>query len=550
MNRSEELAYKPSNVRYYQNNTKLLAADFEWEYTAAQMEEWIKCSQDPVYFIKTYIKIVHVDKGLIPFELYGFQEEYVNVMHGNRHTIAKWPRQSGKSTTSVAYMLWYMIFNEQKSVAILANKGATAREILSRLTRAYEHLPLWLQAGVVTWNKGTIELGNGSTAIGASTTSSAIRGTSISFLFLDEYAFIPPNQAQEFFESVYPTISSGKETKIAMVSTPKGLNHFYKAWIEAVEKRSEFAAFEINWWDVPGRDEAWKAQTIANIGQDSWDQEFEAQFIGSSGTLISGKALRELVFIEPQTEVDHIKIYTQPEQSHNYVLTVDCGEGVGADYTVANVVDVSTFPYKQVCTFRDNRTPALLMPDIIVGIAKKYNNADVLVEINSSGNEVANLMRMELEYENVLMVGQDKKGQILMGGASTTHTPGLRTTKASKRIGCTNLKDLIEGKKLEVVDFDTIAELSTFIRQKNGTFAADELCNDDTVMSLVVFGWMANQPYFESLKDTNLRQELHAQRIQQLEAEAMPMIYSLTQEVQEEEVVIDSKGIVWYAAHP
>lgn len=550
-NLNEGLNYRPPRIEYYKGNTHLLADGFKWSYSAEQLEEWLKCSVDPIYFIKNYMKIIHVDKGVIPFDLYDFQEQYVSGLHNNRHTIAKWPRQSGKSTTSIGYMLWYILFNEAKTVAILANKGATARVILSKLQLAYEHLPLWLQGGVKSWNKGSLELGNLCSVVAGSTTSSSIRGSSIAMLFIDEYAFIHPNQATEFFESVYPTISSGKETKIIMVSTPKGMNHFYKAWVEATEGRSDFTPFEINWWDVPGRDEAWKIKTIGDIGQESWDQEFEAQFIGSSNTLISGKALKELAYLEPieKSEDNKLKIYAQPELKNSYVLVADCGEGVGADHTSFSVINISSFPYKQVATFRDNKTPVLLMPDIIVKVAKKYNDADVLIEINSSGNEIANLIRTDLDYENVLMVGQDKKhGQILMGGASNTQTPGLRTTKASKRTGCTTLKDLVENKKLEVVDFDTISELSTFIRKNNGTFSADELANDDTVMSLVVFGWMANQPYFESLKDTNLRQELHKQRIAQFEAEAMPMIFSLETEQKEQEIVIDSKGIHWHVA--
>lgn len=271
-----------------------------------------------------------------------------------------------------------------------------------------------------------------------------------------------------------------------------------------------------------------------------------AEFIGSSNTLVSGKYLKELVYMEPVATDEKLKIYTQPEQGNSYILVADCSEGVGADSSALSVIDISEFPYKQVATFRDNRTPALLMPDIIVNIAKRYNEAEVLLEINSSGNEIANLIRSDLEYDNVLMVGQDKKGQVLMGGPSSTHTPGLRTTKSSKRIGCTNLKDLIENKKLIVVDFDTIAELSTFIRQNNGTFSADELCNDDTVMSLVVFAWAANQPYFESLKDTNMRSELHSLRIKQFEENAMPMIFSIaTDVVDEKEIVIDYQGIHW-----
>lgn len=483
------------------------------------------------------ITVVSISESDIEEEMYDLSVESDN------HRFYSNGILSHNSTSSVAYMLWYILFNESKTVAILANKGVTARLILSKLRLAYEHLPHWLQGGIITWNKGSIELDNGSIVIAESTTGSAIRGNAISFLFLDEYAFIPPTQAADFFESVYPTISSGNETRIAMVSTPKGLNHFYKAWIEATEGRSEFVPFEINWSDVPGRNQAWKEKTIANIGEDSWAQEFEAQFLGSSGTLITGQVLKTLVYQIPVSQTDKLKIYEQPQPGRIYAMTVDCGEGVGIDATAVSVFDITALPYKQVATWKDNKTHPLFMPDIIVGVAKKFNDAHILVEINSSGAEVANLINYELDYPNLMMVGSDKKGQVLGFGGVNTQTPGLRTTKASKRIGCTNIKDLIENGKLVITDFDTISELSTFIR-KGTSYQADELCHDDMVMTLVIFGWMATQEYFLGLNDLDIRQELHAQRIKEFEENALPFIHTI-QHLKEEEERIEMGGVIW-----
>ena len=240
----------------YLGNPNLKPAGVGIEFTKEQVQEYLKCSQDPIYFIKKYVKIVSLDEGLVPFELYPYQEDIVNTVHNNRFSIAKLPRQSGKSTTMVSYILHYILFNQSMNVAILANKQATAREILSRLKLAYEYLPLWLQQGIVEWNKGSIELENGSRIIASSTSASAVRGGSFNMIFLDEFAHVPQNIAEEFFSSVYPTITSGQSTKVLMVSTPNGLNLFYHYWRGATKKpgehgKNEYIPIEVHWSQVP-----------------------------------------------------------------------------------------------------------------------------------------------------------------------------------------------------------------------------------------------------------------------------------------------------------
>lgn len=525
-----------------------MAEDQVWEYTPEEMEEWLKCAADPVYFATNYIKIVHVDRGLIPFEMWDFQKEMMKLMHENRFVIGKLSRQVGKSLTTVSYILWYILFNEQKTVGILANKGTLAREILSRLILAYENLPFWLQQGIKTWNKGNIELGNGCEVHALATSGSAARGMAFSLVMLDEFAFLHPNQADDFFESVYPTISSGKETKIIVVSTPKGLNHFYRMWKDAEENRSEFKTFSINWWDVPGRDEEWKKKTIANIGEISFNQEYGCDFLGSSLSLISPVVLSRLVFKQPIKETTQgVKIYENPVEGHQYITLVDCAEGVGFDYSAFSVIDVSQYPYKQVATFRSNKVTPMFFPDIISTVAKGYNTSFVIIELNSVGSQVAHHLAYELDYEEVAHVGTGKHGQILMGGQN--QVPGVKTSKQTKKVGCANLKDLIEGDKLLINDFDTISELSTFIHVKS-SFEADEGCHDDTVMPLVLFGWAVNQEYFKALKDHNLRKDLYEEKARMMEEDILPFIGSLTMETVEgpEIVEVDKKGVVWYAA--
>ena len=306
----------------YLGNPNLKPAGIPHSFTDEQLEEYLKCSNDPEYFIEKHIKVVHVDLGVVPFNMYDFQKDMVKTIHNNRFSIFCTPRQVGKSTTVVSYFLWYILFNEDVNIAILANKGALARDILSRLQLAYENLPKFLQQGVLIWNKGNLELENGSKIIAASTSSSAIRGGSYNMILLDEFAFVPPNIADEFMASVYPTISSGTSTKIVIVSTPNGLNHFYKIWEDAKEKRNNYVPLSVHWMDVPGRDHEWKKETVRNIGEERWAQEFEGEFVGATNTLISSGTIKNMVFKDPVEQRNGLDIYEQPKEDRVYVLSL------------------------------------------------------------------------------------------------------------------------------------------------------------------------------------------------------------------------------------
>lgn len=492
----------------YLGNDRLKKVGVEISYTEDQVKEIIKCAEDPVYFIKTYVKIVHVDRGLIPFEMWNFQEQMVNDFHENRFSICKMPRQVGKTTTTVGYMLWCVLFQDEYTVAVLANKGALAQEILSRLQKAYEYLPIWLQQGIITWNKRSVELENGSKIFAYATSAAGVRGGTYNLIFLDEFAFVPKNMADDFFTSTYPVISSGQTTKVIIVSTPYGLNHFYKMWVDAIEKRSLYKAIEVHWSMVPGRDDKWREETIRNTSEEQFRQEFETEFIGSSATLISGSKLRSLAFFNPQSSDEGLDIYEGPKPGRLYICTVDCSEGVEQDYSTINVIDVSELPYKQVAKYRNNKLPLLFFPTIIYSIASKYNEAYALIETNNIGQQVVDVLHYDLEYENVYKIDQHHiKGQTISGGFKRSASFGIRTTKSVKKIGCANLKTLIETDKLIINDFDTIAELNTFTRMRD-SYQADEGNNDDLVMGLVLFAWLTAQSYFRESTNIDIRRVL------------------------------------------
>jgi len=492
----------------YLGNDRLKKVGVEISYTEDQVKEIIKCAEDPVYFIKTYVKIVHVDRGLIPFEMWNFQEQMVNDFHENRFSICKMPRQVGKTTTTVGYMLWCVLFQDEYTVAVLANKGALAQEILSRLQKAYEYLPIWLQQGIITWNKRSVELENGSKIFAYATSAAGVRGGTYNLIFLDEFAFVPKNMADDFFTSTYPVISSGQTTKVIIVSTPYGLNHFYKMWVDAIEKRSLYKAIEVHWSMVPGRDDKWREETIRNTSEEQFRQEFETEFIGSSATLISGSKLRSLAFFNPQSSDEGLDIYEEPKPGRLYICTVDCSEGVEQDYSTINVIDVSELPYKQVAKYRNNKLPLLFFPTIIYSIASKYNEAYALIETNNIGQQVVDVLHYDLEYENVYKIDQHHiKGQTISGGFKRSASFGIRTTKSVKKIGCANLKTLIETDKLIINDFDTIAELNTFTRMRD-SYQADEGNNDDLVMGLVLFAWLTAQSYFRESTNIDIRRVL------------------------------------------
>ena len=526
----------------YLGNQNLKRIGVELQYTEEQVTEIVKCAEDPVYFIKTYMKIVNVDKGLVPFEMWNFQEDMVRTFHENRFSICKMPRQVGKTTTSAGYMLWCVLFQENFNIAILANKGSLAREILGRIQYAYEYLPIWLQQGIKVWNKGNIELENGSKINAYATSAAGVRGGSYNLIFLDEFAFVPKNMADDFFTSTYPVISSGKTTKVIIVSTPFGLNHFYKMWIDASEGRSTYKPLEIHWSMVPGRDEAWKEETIRNTSEEQFRQEFETEFIGSSATLVSGSKLRSLAFRTPVESEEGLDIYEKPKPNRLYICTVDCAEGVGLDYQTVNVIDVTEVPYKQVAKYRNNKLPLLFFPTIIYSLANRYNEAFVLIETNNVGQQVVDILHYDLEYENVYKIDHHHvKGQTISGGFRRSSSFGIKTTKTVKKIGCANLKTLIESDKLLIVDFDTIAELNTFVRVRD-TYMAEEGNNDDLAMGLVLFAWLTAQSYFKDSTNIDIRKVLLEEENMLGDEDITPV--GFIDDGKQEEVIIDG-GDVW-----
>jgi hypothetical protein len=507
----------------YLGNPNLKKAHTKSRFTKKQVDEVMKCLENPKYFIEHYLKIVTIDKGLIPFEMYDFQRKMVDTFHDNRFTICKLPRQSGKSTIIVSYLLHYVLFNDNVNVAILANKSSTARDLLGRLQLAYEHLPKWMQQGVLNWNKGSLELENGSRIVAASTSSSAVRGSTFNIIFLDEFAYVPNNIAEEFFSSVYPTISSGKSSKVMIVSTPHGMNMFYKMWMDAVNKKSTFVPVEVHWSEVPGRDEAWKEQTIKNTSESQFQTEFECEFLGSVDTLINAQKLKTMAVIDPKRSPGGLDVYELPIKDHTYVITVDVARGVQNDYSAFVVIDSTKAPYKIVAKYRNNDIKPIVFPNILKKVADHYNKAYVLIEINDLGQQVADAMQFELEYDNMMMVTQrGRAGQVLGGGFSGRGNQlGVRMTKGTKKIGTSNLKSLIEADKLIINDFDIIAELSTFI-SKGKSFEAETGAHDDLVMCLVIFSWVANQRYFKELTNVDVRGQMFTDQKNAIEADMAP----------------------------
>ena len=529
----------------YLGNPLLKKANTPIEFTQEQIEEFIKCQSDPVYFAKNYVKIVTLDKGLQPFAMYQFQEKLVRNFHDHRFNICKMPRQTGKSTTVVSFLLHYAVFNDNVNIGILANKAATARELLDRLQTAYENLPKWMQQGIISWNKGSLELENGSKILAASTSASAVRGMSFNILFLDEFAFVPNHIADSFFASVYPTITSGKSTKVIIVSTPHGMNHFYRMWHDAEKGKNEYIPTDVHWSEVPGRDAEWKAQTIANTSEQQFKVEFECEFLGSVDTLIAPSKLRSFVYDNPKTRSNGMDVYVDPEDEHDYVITVDVARGVGEDYSAFVVVDITQFPHRVVAKYRNNDIKPMLFPNIIYEIAKSYNNAFILCEVNDIGDQVASILQYDLEYQNLLMCSmRGRAGQIVGQGFSGKKTQlGVKMSKTVKKVGSLNLKTMVEEDKLIFNDYEIISELTTFISKSN-SFEAEEGCNDDLAMCLVIYAWLVAQDYFKELTDQDVRKRLYEEQKNQIEQDMAP--FGFVSDGLDSDSFVDKDGDRWF----
>jgi hypothetical protein len=538
---------KSTSMDNYLANPNLKRAHVPIGFTSDQVEEVIKCSQDVVYFIKNYVKIINLDEGLVPFDMYPFQEEMANTISDNRFTVIKTCRQAGKTTTSAAVILWHVLFNESYTIAILANKLNTAREILSRVQRAYENLPKWLQQGVIVWNKTNIELENGSQIIASSTASSAIRGYSINFLYLDEFAFVPRTIQDDFFTSVYPTIISGSNTKVVITSTPNGFDLFYKIWINSVEGRNEYQNFMVNWWDVPGRDEEWRQKTIANTSEDQFRQEFDAEFLGSANTLISPNILKILAFIDPMSKHydSALSVYEEPQPGRNYFMVADVSRGVGVDASAFLVYDVTEMPYKVVAAYKNNLIEPILYPEIIYQVAKSYSEAFVMIEINDNGQQIADILHQDLEYENIVYTTvKGRAGQVMGAGFAQNTQRGVRTTKQVKRLGCVNMKTMIEKQQIILNDFHVINELSTFIHKGN-SYEAESGAHDDLVMCIVLLAWATTQTFFKELTDTDFRAKILAEREKMWEDEVLPFAFYDDGQSEETDSNINTYGESW-----
>ncbi len=533
-------------AEHYLGNPLLKKANTAIEFTEEQILEFARCQDDPIYFAKNYIQIVTLDYGLQPFKPYKFQETMIERFHNHRFNVCKLPRQSGKSTIVVSYLLHYAIFNDNVNIAILANKASTAKDLLDRLQTAYENLPKWLQQGVMTWNKASLELENGSKIIAASTSASAVRGGSYNIIFLDEFAFIPNHIADQFFSSVYPTISSGKNTKVIIVSTPHGMNHFYKIWHDAERRKNEYIPTEVHWSEVPGRDDKWKEQTIANTSEQQFRVEFECEFLGSVDTLISPNKLRNLVYDTPRVRNAGLDIYEDVKTDNSYVIAVDVARGVGNDYSAFVVVDITKFPHKVVAKYRNNEIKPMLFPSVIHEVAKNYNDAFILCEVNDIGDQVASILQYDLEYNNLLMCSmRGRAGQIVGQGFSGKKTQlGVKMSKTVKKVGCLNLKTMIEEDKLLFNDYDIISELTTFI-QKSNSFEAEDGCNDDLAMCLVIYAWLVVQDYFKELTDQDVRKKLYEEKENEILQDMAPFGF-IVDGINDQASFVDNSGDRWY----
>ena len=528
----------------YLGNPNLKKAGTPIQFTKKQIDEWIKCKNDPIYFAMNYIKIISLDEGLVPFEMYDFQKKILSDFHETRFNIAKLPRQTGKSTTVVAYLLYYAIFYDSVNIGILANKASTARELLGRLQLAYENLPKWMQHGVLVWNKGNVELENGSKILAASTSASAVRGMSFNILFLDEFAFVPNHVAEQFFASVYPTITSGKSTKVIIISTPNGMNHFYKMWEDARRGKNDYTTNEVHWSQVPGRDAKWKEETIKNTSPRQFAQEFECDFLGSADTLISPAKLQTIPFADPIKSNAGLDIYERVEKDHEYIITVDVARGIGGDYSAFLVFDITTMPYKIVAKYRNNEIKPILFPSVIFQICKEYNNPYVLVEVNDIGDSIAATLNYDLEYPNVLMCAmRGRAGQVVGQGFSGSKTQlGVKMSVTVKKIGCSNLKAIIEEDKLIFNDFQIFQELTTFV-QKKQAWEADEGYHDDLVMCMVLFAWLVMQEYFKEMTDQDIRRRIYDEQRNQIEQDMAP--FGFLDDGMGDDTYIDGDGNLW-----
>ena len=499
----------------YNRNPNLKAAGVKVPFTQEQVHEYIRCSKDPEYFIENYAKIVSLDNGVVSFIPFVYQRRIIDAIHNNKNTIGKLFRQAGKSTIVAAYFAWYVLFNDNKTAVILANKQAIAKEIFSRVQFMIESLPQWLQQGVVEWNKTSFTLENGSRCIASATSASAVRGMSINLLLLDEFAHLHPNLAEEFVASVFPTLSSSKTSKLVIISTPNGLNHYHKLWVDAQNGNNDFACVEGHWQENPERTQEWAENQRKKLGEVKYRQEICCSFEGSSYTLVDGVKLATIPTHIPIYDKDGLEIFENPQKDRSYTITVDVSRGRHLDFSAFSVVDVTQMPYKVVATYKNNEISTLEFPHLIYNTSRQFNDAFILIEINDLGEEVANIIWHEYEYENLYFTKGNEISQ-------TRGYPGVRTTSKVKGLGCSVMKELIEKDQLILNSHRIIEELGLFVVQRKSYGSENPAVNDDLCTSLWLFAWLTKQNIFQELTKNNLRQTLTKNKQEYIDSTMTP----------------------------
>jgi hypothetical protein len=317
-------------------------------------------------------------------------------------------------------------------------------------------------------------------------------------------------------------------------------------WHDAERGRNEYVPTDVHWSEVPGRDSVWKEQTIANTSEQQFKVEFECEFLGSINTLINPAKLRNLSYEDPIKRNAGLDIYEKPIEEHNYMMTVDVARGLGNDYSAFVVFDITNFPYKIVAKYRNNEIKPMLFPSVIHEVARGYNNAWLLIEVNDIGDQVANILHFDLEYDNVLMCAmRGRAGQLVGSGFSGKKSQlGVRMTAAVKKLGCSNLKTLLEDDKLLTVDYDIISELTTFA-QRHNSFEAEEGCNDDLAMCLVIFSWLVAQPYFKEMTDNDVRKRIYEEQKNQIDQDMAPFGF-ISDGISDMTSFVDTDGDRWH----
>lgn len=512
---------------HYRNDPQLRRENVKLSLTQDHVNEFVKCSNDPIYFIENYCHVNDPNFGLKIITLRDYQKRLIQSVHDSKYNILNLPRQSGKSTTLSLYLVWQICFKNDTVSAILANKEKTAREIFGKVLDCFRLVPQFLKPGVKEYNKSSIQLDTGSKIIIAATSESGIRGYTINgTLLLDECAHLATPMFNHFYESVYPTISTAKDSKIVLVSTPNGLNHFYKIWQDAVNKKSGYIPFTINWNEVPGRDDAWRKKEISNIGEENFKQEYECSFVGGHKCLFNQTTLEKITYKLPIMKLydGDLLVYQNPIKDRKYLLVCDISEGLGKDYHTMNIIDVTSFPFEQVAVYTNNTADLPVIPYIIEKIAKQFNDAMVLVENNGANKVVTNILFSTIEYENTY--ADDKE-------------IGIRMTKTTKKAGIAKLKELIENQGIIINDFNTLKEMSNFIK-KGESYKASAGNTDDIVMGLVLFSYFTNLEFFAEWsgntgKNDKLK-EMYDKKLQQMmEDTILPVIIETDNDLKDED---------------